>query len=164
MITSKSAPVFGGVYKMCAMEVAGHIIPKIKISENTEKITNPGYKKVYRLIEKETNKAFADIIMFADEKIDMNKDLTIYSLLDRWKNKTLKAGSYEYFELQKPVFHNGEVVYPEYTLDEIRAYRKEQEGLLWDEIFRLEYPHQYYVDLSEKLINFKLAMLEEKRH
>ena len=102
--------------------------------------------------------------MFADEKIDMNKDLTIYSLLDRWKNKTLKAGSYEYFELQKPVFHNGEVVYPEYTLDEIRAYRKEQEGLLWDEIFRLEYPHQYYVDLSEKLINFKLAMLEEKRH
>ncbi len=164
MITSKSAPVFGGVYKMCAMEVAGHIIPKIKISENTEKITNPGYKKVYRLIEKETNKAFADIIMFADEKIDVSKDLTIYSLLDRWKNKTLKAGSYEYYELQKPVFHNGEVVYPEYTLDEIRAYRKEQEALLWDEIFRLEYPHQYYVDLSEKLINFKLAMLEEKRH
>lgn len=164
MITSKSAPVFGGVYKMCAMEVAGHIIPKIKISENTEKITNPGYKKVYRLIEKETNKAFADIIMFADEKIDVSKDLTIYSLLDRWKNKTLKAGSYEYYELQRPVFHNGEVVYPEYTLDEIRAYRKEQEALLWDEIFRLEYPHQYYVDLSEKLINFKLAMLEEKRH
>ena len=89
MITSKSSPVFGGVYKMAAMEKDGQIVPKIKISENKEKITNPGYKKVYRLIENETNKAIADIVMFADETIDPEKNLTIYSQYDKWKNKTL---------------------------------------------------------------------------
>lgn len=163
MITSKSSPVFGGVYKMAAVEKNGTIIPKIKISENSEKITNPGYKKVYRLIEKETGKAFADIVMFADETIDASRDLTIYSQLDKWKNKTLAGGSYTYFELQKPVFVDGKCVYEEKTLDEIRENVKEQAALLWDEIFRLEYPHAYYVDLSEKLINYKLKMLEEKR-
>lgn len=163
MITSKSSPVFGGVYKMAAVEKDGTIIPKIKISENSEKITNPGYKKVYRLIENETGKAFADIVMFADETIDTSRDLTIYSQLDKWKNKTLTGGSYTYFELQKPVFMDGECVYEEKTLDEIRKNVKEQGALLWDEIFRLEYPHAYYVDLSEKLINYKLKMLEEKR-
>lgn len=163
MITSKSSPVFGGVYKMAAVEKNGTIIPKIKISENSEKITNPGYKKVYRLIEKETGKAFADIVMFADETIDESRDLTIYSQLDKWKNKTLPGGSYTYFELQKPVFENGKCVYEEKTLDQIRENVKEQAALLWDEIFRLEYPHAYYVDLSEKLINYKLKMLEEKR-
>lgn len=164
MITSKSSPVFGGVYKMCAVEKDGKIIPKIKISENTEKITNPGYKKVYRLIEKETNKALGDIITFADEKINKDEDdLTIYSQLDKWLNKTLPAGEYDYFELQKPVFKNGTCVYPKLTLDEIRENERKQSALMWDEIFRLEYPHKYYVDLSRKLIDYKLKMLEEKR-
>ena len=163
MITSKSSPVFGGVYKMAAVEKDGKIIPKIKISENTEKITNPGYKRVYRLIEKDTNKAIADIIMFADEKINVNDDLTIYSQFDKWLNKTLPAGEFDYFELQKPVFKDGEVIYPEYTLDEIRDNMKKQSELIWDEVFRLEYPHKYYVDLSRKLIDYKLKMLEEKR-
>ncbi|WP_295092656.1 nicotinate phosphoribosyltransferase [uncultured Catenibacterium sp.] len=163
MITSKSFPVFGGVYKMAAMEKDGHIIPKIKISENKEKITNPGYKKVYRLIENETNKAIADIVMFADETIDPEKNLTIYSQYDKWKNKTLIGGTYTFFELQKPIFVDGECVYEEKTLEEIRENVKKQGALLWDEIFRLEYPHAYYVDLSEKLINYKLKMLEEKR-
>ena len=163
MITSKSAPVFGGVYKMAAVEKDGKIIPKIKISENTEKITNPGYKKVYRLIEKETQKALGDIIMFANEKINVNDDLTIYSQFDKWLNKTLTAGEFEYFELQKPVFKDGQCIYPEYTLDEIRENVKKQSALMWDEIFRLEYPHKYYVDLSRKLIDYKLKMLEEKR-
>ena len=108
MITSKSSPVFGGVYKMAAMEKDGQIVPKIKISENKEKITNPGYKKVYRLIENETNKAIADIVMFADETIDPEKNLTIYSQYGKWKNKTLIGGSYTFFELQKPIFVDGE--------------------------------------------------------
>jgi nicotinate phosphoribosyltransferase len=163
MITSKSAPVFGGVYKMAAVERDGKIIPKIKISENTEKITNPGYKKVYRLIEKETNKAIADLITFADEIIDPDDDLTIYSQLDKWLNKTLPAGEFKFYELQKEIFKDGKCVYPEFTLDEIREYKKKQEELLWDEVFRLEYPHKYYVDLSRKLIDYKLKMLEEKR-
>lgn len=163
MITSKSSPVFGGVYKMAAMEKDGQIVPKIKISENKEKITNPGYKKVYRLIENETNKAIADIVMFADETIDPEKNLTIYSQYDKWKNKTLIGGSYTFFELQKPVFVDGECVYEEKTLEEIRENVKKQGTLLWDEIFRLEYPHAYYVDLSERLIDYKLKMLEEKR-
>ena len=164
MITSKSSPVFGGVYKLVAVEnKEGHIEPRIKISENREKITNPGYKKVYRLIEKETNKAIADYITFADEVIDANNDLVIYSQLDKWKNKTLPAGSYEFFELQQLVFDKGKCVYPNYSLEQIRQRVIQQERLMWDEIFRLEYPHSYYVDLSEKLIDFKLKMLQEKR-
>ena len=163
MITSKSSPVFGGVYKMAAMEKDGQIIPKIKISENKEKITNPGYKKVYRLIENETNKAIADIVMFADETIDPEKNLTIYSQYDKWKNKTLLGGTYTFFELQKPIFVDGKCVYEERTLEEIREDVKKQGALLWDEIFRLEYPHTYYEDLSERLIDYKLKMLEEKR-
>lgn len=163
MIVSKSSPVFGGVYKLAAVEKEGNIIPKIKISENTEKITNPGYKKVYRLIEKETNKAFADIIAFHDEILDENKDLTIYHQSDAWKHKTLYAGTYEIQPLQTLVFDQGKCVYPEYSLAEIRTYSQQQKNLLWDEVFRLEYPHIYYVDLTKKLLDFKLKMLAEGR-
>lgn len=159
MIVSKSAPVFGGVYKLAAVEKDGEIIPKIKISENTEKITNPGYKKVYRLIEKETYKAIADIIAFHDEVLDENQDLTIYHQSDIWKNKTLYAGTYEIQPLQHLVFDQGQCVYPEYTLDEIREYSSKQKSLIWDEVFRLEYPHIYYVDLTKKLLDYKLDML-----
>ena len=161
MIVSKSAPVFGGVYKLAAVEKDGQIIPKIKISENTEKITNPGYKKVYRLIEKETNKAIADIIAFHDEILDEGQDLTIYHQSDAWKNKTLYAGTYEIVPLQELIFDQGKCVYPEYSLEEIRAYSTKQKALLWDEVFRLEYPHIYYVDLTKKLLDYKLKMLAE---
>lgn len=163
MIVSKSSPVFGGVYKLAAVEQNGVIIPKIKISENTEKITNPGYKKVYRLIEKETNKAIADIIAFHDEVLDANQDLTIYHQSDAWKNKTLYAGTYEIIPLQTLIFDEGKCVYPKYTLDEIREYSQKQKELLWDELFRLEYPHIYYVDLTKKLLDYKLEMLAQKR-
>lgn len=163
MITSKSAPVFGGVYKLAAVEQDGKIMPRIKISENKEKITNPGYKRVYRLIEKTTQKAIADIIAFADEEITNEQPLTIYHQFNKWKHKVLEAHTFDVVELQKPVFLNGECVYPQYTLEEIRAYRNEQHDLMWDEIYRLEYPHKYYVDLSEKLLDYKLKVLEEKR-
>lgn len=163
LIVSKSSPVFGGVYKLVALEKEGKIIPKIKISENVEKITNPGYKKVYRLIEKETNKAIADIIAFSDEVLDNNEDLTIYHQNNAWKNKTLYGGTYDIIPLQTKIFDNGECVYPQYSLEEIREYSKQQKDLLWDELFRLEYPHTYYVDLTKKLLDFKLKMLAEKR-
>lgn len=163
LIVSKSSPVFGGVYKLTAVEKDGTIIPKIKISENVEKITNPGYKKVYRLIEKETNKAIADVLAFHDEVIDEHQDLRIYHHSNMWKNKMLYADTYEVVPLQELVFDEGKCVYPEYTLDEIREYAKEQKALLWDELFRLEYPHQYYVDLTKKLLDYKMAMLEANR-
>lgn len=163
MIVSKSSPVFGGVYKLSAVEKNGTIIPKIKISENTEKITNPGYKKVYRLIEKETNKAIADVIAFHDEVLNENQDLTIYHQSDAWKNKTLYAGTFEIKPLQVLVFDQGNCVYPKYTLEEVRKYSKQQKELLWDELFRLEFPHIYYVDLTKKLLDYKLKMLEESR-
>lgn len=163
LIVSKSSPVFGGVYKLTAVEKDGVIIPKIKISENVEKITNPGYKKVYRLIEKETNKAIADLLAFHDEDINEHEDLRIYHHSNMWKNKMLYADTYEVVPLQELVFDEGECVYPEYTLDEIRKYAKEQKTLLWDELFRLEYPHQYYVDLTKKLLDYKMAMLEANR-
>lgn len=163
MIVSKSSPVFGGVYKLAAVEKNGEIIPKIKISENTEKITNPGYKKVYRLIEKETNKAIADLITFYDEEIREDQPLTIYHQSDAWKNKTLEAGTFEIKPLQVLVFDKGQCVYPNYSLEDIREYSKQQKSLLWDEIFRLEYPHTYYVDLSNKLLDYKLKMLAERK-
>ncbi|MEG0277191.1 MAG: nicotinate phosphoribosyltransferase [Coprobacillus sp.] len=163
LIVSKSSPVFGGVYKLAAVQQGNQIIPKIKISENTDKITNPGYKKVYRLIEKDTQKAIADIIAFHDEVLDEHQNLTIYHQSNIWKNKTLYADTYEIIPLQTLVFDNGQCVYPEYTLKEIREYSIQQKELLWDEIFRLEYPHSYYVDLTKKLLDFKLKMLEEGR-
>lgn len=163
LIVSKSSPVFGGVYKLAAIEKGGEIIPKIKISENVEKITNPGYKKVYRLIEKDTGKATADIITFYDEVLDNTKDLTIYHQSNIWKNKTLKANTYDIMPLQELIFDEGKCVYDELTLDEIREYSKQQKALLWDELFRLEYPHTYYVDLSKKLLDYKLKLLEENR-
>ena len=163
LIVSRSAPVFGGVYKLVALEKNGKIIPKIKISENTEKITNPGYKKVYRLFENETGKAIGDVIAFHDEEISSSHDLTIYHQSNIWKFKTIAANTYSVEELQVPVFINGKRVYPEYTVEEIREYSNQQKARLWDEVFRLEYPHDYYVDLTKKLLDYKIKMLEEKR-
>lgn len=163
LIVSKSSPVFGGVYKLVAIEKDGEIVPKIKISENVEKITNPGYKRVYRLFEEESGKALGDIIAFSDEEINSNNDLTIYHQSNIWKFKTLPSHSFVVEELQKPVFIDGKKVYPIYTLQEIREYSKKEIERMWDEIFRLEYPHDYYVDLTKKLLDYKMHLLEEKR-
>ena len=146
-----------------AIEKNGQIIPKIKISENTEKITNPGYKRVYRLFENETGKAIADLIAFYDEEIDCTKDLTIYHQSDIWKFKTIEANTYTVEELQVPIFEDGKFVYQELSVKEIRDYSMQEKARLWDEIFRLEFPHNYYVDLTKNLLDFKIKILEEKR-
>lgn len=164
LIVSKSSPVFGGVYKLVAStNEEGTIIPKIKISENTDKITNPGYKKVYRLIDKETTKAIADLIASYDEVIDQSQDVKIYHQSNIWKNKVVEAGTYDYVELQTQIFKDGKLVYDLPTIEQIRQYSIEQMELMWDEIFRLEYPHVYYVDLTKKLLDQKIALLESKK-
>ena len=158
LITSKSTPVFGGVYKLCAVEdEKGEVIPKIKISENPEKVTNPHYKKVYRLIENETGKAIADYITVYDEVIDESKPLTIFDPNFTWKSKTLE--NYTAQPLQVQIFKNGELVYDLPTTEEIREYCKKQLDMQWDEVKRFENPHNYYVDLSPKLWDTKQLML-----
>jgi nicotinate phosphoribosyltransferase len=158
LITAKSDPVFGGVYKVCAIEDAeGNVIPKIKISENVGKITTPHFKKVYRLRGKDTGKAEADLLCVYDEVIDESKPLEIFDPLATWKRK--KLDNFTATELLLPIFKNGEQVYELPTLEQIRENcAKEIEGM-WDEIRRFNNPHNYYVDLSEKLWKLKQDML-----
>ena len=154
MITSKSAPVFGGVYKLVAVEdEQGNIIPKIKLSENTTKITNPHFKKVYRLYDNETGKAIADEICLHDEFIDNTKPHVIFDPIATWKQKTLT--NFTVRELQVPIFKNGKRVYDSPSIDKIRDYCKHEVDSLWDEVKRFENPHRYYVDLSQKLWDIK---------
>lgn len=160
LITSKSDPVFGGVYKLAAVEDEnGTIIPKIKVSENIGKITNPHFKKVYRLYENDTGKAIADLICVHDETIDESKPLTIFDPDYTWKKKTLTDFTAK--ELLVPIFKNGKCVYHSPNVQQIRNYCKEQIDLQWDEVKRFENPHNYYVDLSEKLWNIKHQLLSE---
>lgn len=163
MIVSKSAPVFGGVYKLVALETENGILPKIKISENVEKITNPGYKRLYRLYDVEENRAIADLVANYDEVIDGSEDVTIYHQSNMWKFKTLEKGTYYVKELQIPVYENGKLVYELPSIEEIRSYSKEAQNEMWDEIYRLEYPHLYYVDLTKKLLDMKMELLEKNR-
>lgn len=159
MITSKSAPVFGGVYKLVAVENEyGEIIPKIKISENTAKITNPHFKKIYRLFDKDSGKALADQLCVYDETIDESKPLTIFDPNATWKTKTLT--NFTARELQVPVFINGKRVYELPDIHQIRKYCAQQIDLLWDEVKRFENPHNYYVDLSQKMWDIKNQLLE----
>ena len=160
LITSKSSPVFGGVYKLSAIEKDGKIIPKIKISENTAKITNPHFKKTYRIYDNATGKAMADVICIYDESIDDSKPLTIFDPDYTWKKKTFSDFTAK--ELLKPIFINGKCVYDSPTVDQIRTYCQEQVSTLWDEVLRFENPHQYYVDLSPKLWQLKQDMLSSK--
>lgn len=160
LICSKNSPVFGGVYKLVAVEKDGQMVPRIKISENVEKVTNPGYKKLYRIFDKETGMAQADLMALYDEELKEEQDLTIYHPMSRWKYKVIPAGSYKLKELLVPVFERGELVYDLPTLDEIRTYCKEQLDLIWEEIKRFEYPQEYYVDLTEQLLNLKLELLD----
>ena len=162
LITSKSDPVFGGVYKLCAVENdAGEIVPKIKISENVGKITNPGFKKVYRFFDRENGMAEADYICMHDETVDDTKPLEICDPEARWKRKTME--NFRAQELLVPIFRNGELVYELPTLDEIRRRCAYEVSTLWPEVKRFEFPHQYYVDLSEKLMALKDEMLEAGR-
>ncbi len=160
LITSKSDPVFGGVYKLCAVEnEKGEVIPKIKISENVGKITNPGFKRVYRLFDKETGMAEADYITLYDEVVDDTKPLEICDPEARWKTKVIHG--FDAVELQVPVFKNGELVYKLPTLEEIKRTCAYGVSTLWPEVKRFDFPHQYYVDLSAKLMALKDEMLKQ---
>ena len=161
LITAKSDPVFGGVYKLVAIEKDGELKSKIKVSENVEKITTPGFKKVYRLYDKETGKAEADYIALRDEKIDDSEPLVIFDPLFTWKMKKLK--NYKAREMQVPIFKDGELVYDEPSLERIAEYRKTEVESLWDEVKRYDTPHNYYVDLSQNLWNLKQKLIIEAK-
>ena len=161
LITSKSEPVFGGVYKLAAVENAdGTILPKIKISENAAKITTPHFKKVYRLFDNETGKAEADLLTLHDEVIDESQPLEIFDPIETWKRKTLT--NFTAKPLLVPVFLNGQLVYDQPTIEESRAWCARQVDTLWDEVKRFENPHHYYVDLSQKLWDIKQSLLRKR--
>ncbi len=161
LITSRSAPVFGGVYKLVAVEdEAGNVIPKIKISENPAKITTPHFKKVWRLYDRKDGKAFADLVTVHDEVVDESKPLKLFDPEATWKHSTVTGFRAE--ELLKPIFLGGRLVYEKPGMEEIRAYCQEQLDLQWEEVKRFENPHNYYVDLSQKLWDMKQELLQRE--
>lgn len=159
LITAKSEPVFGGVYKLSAIEEEGKIIAKIKISENDEKITNPGFKKIYRIFDKVSDQALADLITLNDEIIDESKTLEIFDPVYTWKKKKIK--NFYAVELMVKVFDKGISVYESPDVLAIKEYAKEQTNRLWPEVLRFENPHNYYVDLSSSLWNLKQNLLHQ---
>ena len=160
MITSKSDPVFGGVYKLVAVEEQGEIVPKIKISENVSKITLPHFKKVYRLSERETGKAIADVITLHDEVIEEGKPYTLFDPEYTWKRKTVT--DFTVRELLVPIYRAGKLVYDLPTTEEVRANCLARVGALWDEVTRFENPHHYYVDYSQKLWDIREQLLSQQ--
>ncbi|MBU9745549.1 nicotinate phosphoribosyltransferase [Lachnospiraceae bacterium ASD3451] len=162
MITSKDCPAFGGVYKLAAIQAEnGTFIPKIKLSENTEKITNPGNKTVYRIYEKDSGKIKADLIALVDDKFDPAQDLKIFDPIETWKKTTLKGGTYVMREMMTQIFKEGRCVYESPKVMDIRAYCQEELNTLWDEARRLINPHEVYVDLSNRLYEIKSQLLEQ---
>lgn len=161
LITAKSDPVFGGVYKLVAIENDGRLQPKIKVSENVEKITTPAFKKVYRLYDKATGKAEADYITLADEEIDETQPLVIFDPLFTWKMKKMK--NFKARCMQVPIFEKGKLVYQEPSLEEISEYRKKEVESIWEEVKRYDTPHNYYVDLSQELWNLKQKLIIEAK-
>lgn len=162
LITSRDCPAFGGVYKLAAiMNENGEFIPKIKLSENTEKITNPGNKTIYRIYEKDSHKVKADLICLADESYSENEDLLIFDPIETWKKTKLKAGTYTLREILVPIFKSGKCVYESPKVMDIRKYCMEELDTLWDETKRLVNPHQMYVDLSKKLYKIKTELLDQ---
>ena len=158
LITAESDPVFGGVYKLAAVENdKGEIIPKIKVSENVIKITNPHFKKLYRFYGRDTGKAIADYLCVWDETVDDSQNIVIFDPEATWKEK--EVYNFEARELMVPIFKDGKLVYNRPTLDEIQAYCRQQVDTLWDEVKRFDNPHNYYVDLSQKLWNIKNELL-----
>ena len=159
LITARSEPVFGGVYKLVAVEQAdGSVTPKIKISENVAKITNPHYKRLYRFYANDTGKAIADYLAVYDEVVDDTKDMEIFDPEATWKTKTVY--NFTAKELQVPIFQGGRLVYELPTLEQIRTYCAQQVDTLWDEIKRFDNPQTYYVDLSRKLWDIKYGLLK----
>lgn len=161
LITSHSDPVFNGVFKLAAIEEDGRIIPKIKISENVEKITTPGFKKIYRIYDR-NGKAVADQICVYDEIIDESQPLELFDPQATWKRKTLKG--FKAKELMVKVIENGELIYELPSLDEIRRHCAEEMDTLWDEVKRFSNPHHYYVDLSQRLWDIRNELLNQARH
>ena len=163
MITAKSDPVFGCVYKLAAIEDEdGTIIPKIKVSENAAKITTPHFKKVYRLYDNESGEAFADVMCLHDETIDESKPIELFDPENTWKKKYFS--NFTARSILEPIFMHGELVYKVPNIEEVRSYCADQMSHLWEEVKRFENPHRYYVDLSPKLWKIKNDMLEEMRN
>ncbi len=161
LITAKDNPSFGGVYKLAAIQNAdGEYIPKIKLSENTEKVTNPGDKKIYRVYEKESGKIKADLICLKEEVFTEDQPLLLFDPAEPWKKTKLAPGEYTLRELMIPLFVNGECVYTSPKTMEIRDYCLREQETLWEESRRLQNPHQVYVDLSQKLYDCKMQLLE----
>ena len=164
LITSADCPAFGGVYKMAAIRKEGSdtFTPKIKISENPGKITNPGNKTVFRIIDKETGKLKADLIALADETYDPSKDLEIFHPIDTWKRSTLTGGTYDIEEILLPVFKKGQCIYESPKTMDIRSFCQKELNLLWDESRRLVNPQEVYVDLSKPLYDLKMELLNKR--
>ncbi|MDY4669301.1 MAG: nicotinate phosphoribosyltransferase [Oliverpabstia sp.] len=163
LITSKDCPAFGGVYKLAAIKNSPEedFVPKIKLSENTEKITNPGNKTIYRIYDKKTGKIRADLICLADEVFDETKDMIIFDPVETWKKTKIKGGSYTLRELLVPIFQKGLCVYTSPSVMEMREICQKEQNTLWPETRRLVNPHEVYVDLSDKLYKMKSELLEE---
>lgn len=159
LITASSDPVFGGVYKLAAVEKDGRIVPRIKVSENVSKITNPCFKKLWRFYDRETNKAVGDVMTLHDEVIDDSEPYTLFDPDHIWKKKTIS--NYRAVPLQQPLFQNGVCVYQSPSIEDIRSYCLKQIDTLWDEVLRFENPHRYYVDLSQALWDEKERLLAE---
>ena len=163
LITSKDCPSFGGVYKLAAIKSkeTGHFVPKIKLSENAEKITNPGNKKIYRFYNNEDNKIIADLICFDSEVVDENEDYVLFDPIETWKKTKLKGGTYHVRELMVKVFSHGECVYKSPSVKELQATFKKELETLYDETKRLKNPHPVHVDLSQKLWDTKQELLAQ---
>ncbi len=162
LITAKDCPSFGGVYKLAAIEREdGSFEPKIKLSENTEKVTNPGNKKTYRVYDKESGKIKADLICFVDEEYTEDQPLQLFDPQEPWKKTTLQPGEFTLKEMLIPIFKNGECVYESKPAMEIRKFCLEEQETLWEESKRLANPHQVYVDLSQKLYDTKIQLLDK---
>jgi nicotinate phosphoribosyltransferase len=161
LITARSEPVFGGVYKLVAVEDNGRVIPRIKISEAVTKITNPHFKKLYRFYGADTGKAIADYMCVYDETVDASKPMTIFDPDATWKEKEISGFTAR--ELLEPIFRGGELVYRRPSLPEIKKYCVQQLDTLWPEVTRFENPHNYYVDLSKKLWDIKYNLLREMK-
>ena len=159
LITAASSPCLNGVYKLSAVEKEGEIVPRIKISDNTGKITTPGFKTVWRLFDREVGKAIADVVTLSDEQIDQGSPYELFDPIHTWKRKTVD--NFVARRLLQPVFVNGKCVYSSPTLPEIQSYCHSQISTLWEEVTRFENPHHYYVDMSEKLWKLRQDLLTE---
>lgn len=162
MITAKDNPSFGGVYKLAAIKGAdGKFIPKIKLSENSEKVTNPGNKKIYRIYDKETGKIKADLICLEDEYFSEDEDMLLFDPLEPWKKTKLKKGTFTLRPLMEKIFENGECVYTSPKVMDIREYCIKEQNTLWEETRRFANPHKVYVDLSARLYDIKIQLLDQ---